>query len=128
MENAVSGQKGVVAGTVAIDELDLQLLDLLQRGYDNKHIAKTTEIPLSTIQRRTRLIFKRGLATSRIEQDYDKLGYKKGFLCIRLRGGRIESIADKLSKINEILSISANIGSFGIYVLLYILTQNNYGI
>jgi DNA-binding Lrp family transcriptional regulator len=95
-----------------VDDLDLKLLDLLQRGFNNKQMAKATENPLSTIQRRTRLLFQRGLARSRIEQDYTKLGYKKGFLCIQLRGGRIESTVDNLTKINGITSISASIGSF----------------
>src|SRR5579884_4084908 len=81
-----------------VDKLDLELLSLLERGFDNKKIAKATEIPLSTIQRRTRLLFKRGLATSRIEHDYAKLGYKKGFLCMRLKGGRIEPLAEELMK------------------------------
>ena len=95
-----------------VDELDLQLLNLLLKGFDNKRIADTTESPLSTIQRRTRLIFERGLATSKIEPDYKRLGFKKGFLAIRLKGGKIQSIAERLKRIRGIIAISVNIGTF----------------
>jgi DNA-binding Lrp family transcriptional regulator len=97
-----------------VDELDLQLLNLLLKGFDNKRIADTTESPLSTIQRRTRLIFERGLATSKVEPDYKRLGFKKGFLAIRLKGGRIQSIVARLQGIRGIIAISANIGTFPI--------------
>ena len=97
-----------------IDDLDIKLLNLLQRGYDNKEIAKSIENPLSTIQRRTRLIFERGLAALKVEPDYAKIGLKKGFLLIRLKGGKIPQIVERLRKIRGIVSISANIGSFPI--------------
>jgi len=97
-----------------VDGLDIQLLNLLLKGFDNKRIADTTESPLSTIQRRTRLIFERGFATSKIEPDYKRLGFKKGFLAIRLKGGKIQSTAEGLKRISGVISISANIGAFPI--------------
>lgn len=97
-----------------VDELDLHLLNLLLKGFDNKRIADTTVSPLSTIQRRTRLIFERGLATSKIEPDYKRLGFKRGFLAIRLKGGKIQSIVEMLKRISGIIAISANIGTFPI--------------
>ena len=95
-----------------VDELDLQLLNLLLKGYDNKRIADTVDNPLSTIQRRTRLIFERGLANSKVELDYKRLGFKKGFLAIRLKGGKIQSIVERLQRMSGIITISANIGTF----------------
>lgn len=95
-----------------VDELDLQLLNLLLKGYDNKRIAYTVDNPLSTIQRRTRLIFERGLANSKVELDYKRLGFKKGFLAIRLKGGKIQSIVERLQRMSGIITISANIGTF----------------
>jgi AsnC-like helix-turn-helix protein len=86
----------------------------LQRGFDNKQISQSLNNPLSTIQRRTRLIFERRLAASRIEPDYAKIGLKKGFLVIRLKGGKIPQIVERLRKLRGIVSISANIGSFPI--------------
>jgi len=97
-----------------IDELDFQLLNLLLKGYDNKQIANAIDNPLSTIQRRTRLIYSRGLARPKIEPNYAKLGFKKGFLAVRLKGGRISKLVEMLQKIDGIISISANIGSFQI--------------
>jgi DNA-binding Lrp family transcriptional regulator len=103
-----------------IDELDIQLLSLLTRGYDNKQIADKIDNPLSTIQRRTRLIFERGLASSKIEPDYAKLGYKKGFLILRLKSGKIADLLERLQKISGIISISANVGIFPlICVIIY---------
>jgi DNA-binding Lrp family transcriptional regulator len=98
----------------AVDELDLELLNLILKGYDNKRIADTVDNPLSTVQRRTRLIFERGLATSKVELDYRRLGFKKGFLAIRLKGGKIQSIVERLQRMSGIIVISANIGAFPI--------------
>ncbi len=99
---------------VVVDELDLQLLNLILKGYDNKRIADTIDNPLSTIQRRTRLIFERGLATSKVELAYKRLGFKKGLLAIRLKGGKIQSIVERLQRMSGIIAISANIGTFPI--------------
>ncbi len=98
-----------------IDQLDLELVSLLLKGYTNKPIADTTDNLLSTIQRRTRLIFERGLATSKIELDYAKLGFRKGFLALRLTGGKVQLIAKRLQKVEGIISVSANIGTFPIF-------------
>jgi DNA-binding Lrp family transcriptional regulator len=97
-----------------VDELDLKLLNLLQLGYDNKKIATTVNSPLSTVQRRTRLILENGLASSRVEPDYAKLGYKKGFLIICANGSKNFKIIEILEKIRGIISISANVGNFQI--------------
>ena len=88
-----------------IDQLDLELVSLLLKGYTNKPIADTTDNLLSTIQRRTRLIFERGLATSKIELDYAKLGFRKGFLALRLTGGKVQLIAKRLQKVEGIISV-----------------------
>jgi DNA-binding Lrp family transcriptional regulator len=101
-----------------IDELDIKLLNLLQRGYDNKQIADKVDNPLSTIQRRTRLIFERGLAASKIEPDYAKLGLKKGYLILRLKGGKIADIVEMLQQVSGIISISANIGVFPLICII----------
>jgi DNA-binding Lrp family transcriptional regulator len=101
-----------------IDELDIKLLNLLQRGYDNKQIADKVDNPLSTIQRRTRLIFERGLAASTIEPDYAKLGYKKGYLILRLNGGKIADMLERLQQVSGIISISANIGIFPLICII----------
>ena len=112
-----------------IDELDIKLLNLLQRGYDNKQIADKVDNPLSTIQRRTRLIFERGLAASKIEPDYAKLGYKKGYLILRLKGGKIAGIMERLQQVSGIISISANIGVFPlICIIIYRHTEELWNI
>jgi DNA-binding Lrp family transcriptional regulator len=120
--NAKSNLMGKISNQIVkearareIDQLDVELVSLLLKGYTNKEIADTTDNPLSTIQRRTRLIFERGLATSKIEPDYAKLGFRKGFLALRLTGGKVQSIAERLQKVEGIISVSANIGTFPIF-------------
>jgi hypothetical protein len=111
----ISNQLAKEARPREIDQLDIELVSLLLKGYTNKQIADTTDNPLSTIQRRTRLIFERGLATSKIEPDYAKLGFRKGFLALRLKGGKVQSIAERLQNVEGIISVSANIGTFPIF-------------
>ena len=44
-----------------VDKRDISIVGLLISGYDNKQISSELQIPLSTIQRRTRNILQRGL-------------------------------------------------------------------
>jgi DNA-binding Lrp family transcriptional regulator len=76
----MTGDHGLDSNTdsLCIDDLDLKLLDLLARGNDNKLISAIVNVPLSTIQRRTRKLFEKGLVHSRIELDYRKMGLRKG--------------------------------------------------
>src|SRR5215208_1184621 len=46
-----------------LDKTDFRIVSLLVIGYDNKKISSTLKIPLSTIQRRTRLILQSEIVT-----------------------------------------------------------------
>lgn len=68
--------------TKKLDNNDTKIIQLMLEGKNNREISKLLSIPLSTIQRRARHIFASGIITSRIELDYEKLGYKTGLLHI----------------------------------------------
>jgi DNA-binding Lrp family transcriptional regulator len=66
---------------------------------------------MSTVQRRTRKLFEKGIVRSRIELDYQKLGLRKGLLHVYLKEGHINSIAEKVSHIKGIQSATIHIGN-----------------
>jgi DNA-binding Lrp family transcriptional regulator len=93
-----------------IDDLDQKLLELLRRGYENKKIAIEVKTPLSTIQRRIRNIFQNQYVSRKNELNYKKLGLRKGYLQISLRGKSYE-VAQKLAATNGIIAVSEVMGN-----------------
>jgi DNA-binding Lrp family transcriptional regulator len=94
-----------------IDELDLTLIPLLVAGLDSKEIATKVDRPLSTVQRRIRMLFEKGLLETRIVPNYRKLGFKRGLLHVHINNGEAESIGKKLAKLKGIISASLHIGN-----------------
>jgi DNA-binding Lrp family transcriptional regulator len=80
-------------------------------GLENKEISKELGIPLSTIQRRTRNIIRKGLVEVRVQPNFTKIGVKKGLLHIYVLGGNIKEIAVELSKFDGVLNSSVHIGN-----------------
>jgi DNA-binding Lrp family transcriptional regulator len=99
--------------TYIIDNLDQKLLELLLKGYENKKIAAEVETPLSTIQRRIRKIFENQYVSRKNELNYKKLGLRKGYLQISLKGGK-SYVAQELASIRGITAVSELTGSFDI--------------
>jgi len=66
---------------------------------------------LSTIQRRTRHLFTSGIINSRIELDYEKLGYKTGLLHIYLKNGNFDNLAKRINQLEGVTSIEIHIGN-----------------
>lgn len=97
-----------------IDELDQKLLELLLKGHKHKEIAIKVKTPLSTIQRRIRKIFENQYVDKKNELNYSKLGLRKGFLQISLKGDDSNIVAQKISNITGITSVSQVIGDFDI--------------
>jgi DNA-binding Lrp family transcriptional regulator len=97
-----------------IDELDQKLLELLLKGHKHKEIAIKVKTPLSTIQRRIRKIFENQYVDKKNELNYSKLGLRKGFLQISLKGDGSNIVAQKISNITGITSVSQVIGDFDI--------------
>lgn len=94
------------AGNYIVDDQDQKLLELLVKGYENKKIAAEVKTPLSTIQRRIRKIFENQYINRKNELNYRKLGLRKGYLQISLKGDKSYEIAQKLAGISGIHSVS----------------------
>jgi DNA-binding Lrp family transcriptional regulator len=97
--------------TVRIDELDLKIISLLVSGRDNKQISKELKVPLSTIQRRTRMIIAKDIVRSKIEPNYKKLGYNKGMIHVSVKGHDVSLAAQKLAEIDGIVSVAVHLGT-----------------
>jgi len=100
-----------------IDKLDTQIIELLISGRDNKYISSKTSIPLSTVQRRVRKLFEKELLNTRIELNYEKLGYKRGFLHVYLFDGDVNRIGEKVAGKPGILSVAVHIGNSDLVAL-----------
>ncbi len=98
--------------TYIIDNLDQKLLELLVKGYEHKKIALEVQTPLSTIQRRIRKIFENQYIIRKNELNYNKLGLRKGYLQISLKGGKSYEVVQKLASISGITSITEVTGNF----------------
>ena|SRR5215218_2377374 len=94
-----------------LDKADFRIVSLLVIGYDNKKISSTLKIPLSTIQRRTRLILQSEIVTQEYQPNFKMLGIKKGLLHTYLRDGQIRKTAEKISQMEGILSVTIHVGN-----------------
>jgi hypothetical protein len=97
-----------------IDKIDQKLIELLIKGYTNKKIALEAKSPLSTIQRRIRRIFEAQYLHKKNELNYKKLGLRKGYLLITLKGDDTNLVAQKVSIIKGITCASLVTGSIDI--------------
>jgi hypothetical protein len=86
------------------DKVDFKIITLLVLGYYNKKISSTLKIPLSTIQRRSRIILLSKIITQEYIPNFKILGIKKGMLHIYLRDGN-------LKQSRNILSVSIHVGN-----------------
>lgn len=95
-----------------IDEFDAKLLSLLtsQESYSSKELAAKLDKPLSTVQRRIRILFENGYIKKRYEVDYLKLGWRKGVLNIYLKDGDPQSVAKKVLEISGVIQVSVPLG------------------
>ena len=100
--------------TYIMDDLDQKLLGLILKGYENKKIATEIKTPLSTIQRRIKKIIENQYITRKSELNYKKLGLRKGYLQISVRGDKTYEVTEKLTGINGITALSEVTGSYDI--------------
>src|SRR5262249_8834023 len=100
-----------------IDKLNVQIIELLIEGHDSKYIAAKTKSPLSTVQRRSRKLFENNLLSTKIELNYEKLGYKRGFLHVYLANGEVDEIGRLVADRPGILSVAVHIGNSDLVAL-----------
>lgn len=94
-----------------LDTIDLKLIDLLLSGYTARQSAQQMGKPVSTIQRRARLLIQRGALKPTFELGYSKLGIKKGFLHVYMKDGNISDTADKLLSRNGVFGVGVHLGN-----------------
>ena len=97
-----------------IDATDQRLIELLLKGYTNKMIALHSRSPLSTIQRRIRRIFERDYIVRKNEINHKKLGLRKVYLLVTLKGDFSQQIANKISVIQGVTFVSIVTGGIDI--------------
>lgn len=97
-----------------LDRTDQQLIKLLLEGHSNKKIALQAKSPLSTIQRRIRKLFENEYVIKRNEMNHKKLGLRKVYLLISLKGDFSTPIARKISNIRGITFIALVTGGIDI--------------
>jgi hypothetical protein len=94
-----------------MDNTNFRIISLLVLGYDNKKISSTLKMPLSTIQRRTRIILESNLVSLEYQPDFKLLGIKKGLLHTYLRDGHLKKTAEKIAQMEGILSVTIHVGN-----------------
>ena len=110
--NIVNGQeKQNSSNNRSFDKTDYKVISLLVLGYDNKKISYTLKVPLSTIQRRTRIILLAGIVTLEYTPNFKMLDIKKGLLHTYLRDGKLRKTAEKISEMEGILSVTLHVGN-----------------
>jgi hypothetical protein len=100
-----------------LDLTDLKLMDLMLSGQTIRESAKTLGMPLSTIQRRARLLVQRDVLKPTFELGYSRLGVKKGFLHVYLDGGDVPDTVDKLLTREGVFSVGVHLGNSDIVAL-----------
>lgn len=103
-----------------IDHLDLRISNLMTAGLSNKQISGRLGRPLSTIQRRTRRLIENGIVERKLKLNYDKLGFRRGFLHVYASKARRDSLTQQVSRIHGVLSVSAHIGTNSDMVVSFI--------
>ena len=103
--------------TARIDQLDAKIIDLVVLGYVAKEISNKIGRPLSTVQRRVRLLQEGGIVKTTTDLSYTKLGLKYGNLLVYMRNGDVGSVAGSIAGMQGILGVAVHIGSSDIIAL-----------
>ena len=109
-----NNNENIIQDYKLIDKIDQKLIELLLKGYTNKNIAIEAKSPLSTIQRRIRKIFENEYIHKKNELNHKKIGLRKGYLLISLKGDYAELVAQKVSTIKGITCVSLVTGNIDI--------------
>lgn len=94
-----------------IDSLDRKIMSSMVTGLAIKEISNKLKIPLSTVQRRSRRLIRRGIITMKAEVDLAMMGYKRGLIHVYIANGNIEQIARRISILDSIESVEVHIGN-----------------
>lgn len=93
-----------------LDKQDYKILNLMIQDSDNKAIAEELRIPLSTVQRRSRVLLREGFVKHKLQPDYHKLGLMNGLLHIYTTTSNMRQISENLLSYDGIMSTGIHVG------------------
>ena len=105
-------------GEKLLDGLDIKIINLMEIGSSNKKISQKLDIPLSTIQRRTRILLAKGYVRLHGEINYRKLGYRRGVFHVYVSEDSVRDIAEKIADIAGVRDVALVIGNADIVGVL----------
>lgn len=108
---AIMGQQLPTISSHILDKLDYKILNCMTQGIDNKVISEELRTPLSTVQRRTRILLRAGYIKQIFQPNYKKLGLKKGLLHVYIKTGNIKGVAEDLLSSDGIMSAGVHISN-----------------
>ena len=94
-----------------LDKQDYKIISLMTQDLDNKTIAEELRTPLSTVQRRSRVLLREGYVKHKFQPDYHKLGLKNGLLHIYTTTGNMKQISENLLSYDGIMSTGVHVGN-----------------
>ena len=104
---------------VDIDEIDHKLIELMVSSpsiKNNKQISTILVISISTVRRRLRNLAEKGVMVSKLHVDYEKIGYRTGFIHVFKMKGNSNETVKTISKLKGVTSIENHIGDSHIIV------------
>ena len=111
MESATIMRQRLPTKEHVLDKQDYRIINRMLQNADNKDISENLRIPLSTIQRRTRILIREGYIRQIFQPNYKKLGLKKGLLHVYVRTGNIKEMAEELLSSDGIMSAGIHVGN-----------------
>lgn len=78
---------------------------------DSKAVASKIGKPVSTVQRRVRQLFEKGVLRWAPSLDYSVLGLKTGMLHVYIKDGDFQKLANELVRLDGVVSVSVHLGN-----------------
>ena len=113
--------------TAHLSDIDKQLLNILlsPNGNMGSHaMSKELGIPITTIRRRRRRL-EAEFIKSHYVLDIEKFGWRRVDFFLSIRNGKINSVAEKLLKIDEVTYVGKSIGEHTIDLRVETIVKDN---
>jgi DNA-binding Lrp family transcriptional regulator len=113
--------------TAHLSDIDKQLLNILlsPNGNVGSHaMSKELGIPITTIRRRRRRL-EAEFIKSHYVLDIEKFGWRRVDFFLSIRNGKINSVAEKLLKIDEVTYVGKSIGEHTIDLRVETIVKDN---
>jgi Lrp/AsnC family transcriptional regulator for asnA, asnC and gidA len=102
-----------------MDELDNRIIEILQADgrASNAHIAREVGVSEGTVRRRLRRLIQDGVINVIAVPNLEKMGYNTAALVgLQTDPGRIDGVADALSKLKEVHFVSLTTGAQDVFI------------